>query len=67
MQMDTWHLISFADTKAGDEDVLHVAEESQNKIINILNGDDSQSIEHPLKYEDGYISIKRRISGLKSC
>lgn len=33
--------------KSGDEDVLHVAEESQNKIINILNGDDSQSIEHP--------------------
>ena len=38
---------------------MHVAEESQKKIINILNGDDSQSIEHPLKYEDGYISIKK--------
>ena len=24
-----------------------------------INGDDSQSIEHPLKYEDGYISIKK--------
>lgn len=45
--------------KNGDEDVLHVAEESQKKIINILNGDDSQSIEHPLKHEDGYILIQK--------
>ena len=45
--------------KGEDEDIVHVAEESQKKIVNILNGDDSQNIEHPLKYEDGYISIKR--------
>lgn len=43
--------------KGDDEDIVHVAEESQNKIISILNGDNDQKIEHPLKYEDGYISI----------
>lgn len=26
------------------EDIVHVAEESQKKIVNILNGDDSQNI-----------------------
>ena len=42
-----------------DEDVVHVAEDSQEKIVNILNGRDKQRIEHLLKYEDGYISIQR--------
>lgn len=45
--------------KDEDEDIVHVAEESQNKILSILNGDSDQKIEHPLKYEDGYISIKK--------
>lgn len=45
--------------KNGDEHALHAAEESQNKIINILNGDDSQKIKHPLKHEDGYIWIQK--------
>lgn len=51
--------------KGDDEDIVHVAEDSQNKIISILNGDSDQKIEHPLKYEDGYISIYKEDKWLK--
>lgn len=41
--------------KEGSEDVRSLSEDSKMKIVNILNGDDTQKIKHPLKHEDGYI------------